>query len=249
MPGEAEVRVPALGESIVEATVGTWLKHEGEAIEAGEPIVQLETEKVNVDVSADQSGRLASVTAKEGDTVHPGDVLATIEAGTAAAAAPPPTPTEVARPHASPVARRMAEEHGVDLSRIEGTGTGGRVTREDVERQIQPGQPVQRQEQPITPPSPDGHRPETHIRMTRRRQTIASRLLEAQRTAAMLTTFNEVDMTAIRFAKGPDSREVLRTLVVEVADRTGIEQRASQRGYRVSAAGVEFCGVRFQLAS
>jgi 2-oxoglutarate dehydrogenase E2 component (dihydrolipoamide succinyltransferase) len=203
----AEVRVPTLGESIVEATVGAWLKHAGDAVEAGEPIVQLETEKVNVDVSADQAGTLASVSAREGETVHPGDVLATIDtAARAHAAAPAPAPApepataaaETDRPHASPVARRMAEEHGLDLARVEGTGTGGRVTREDVERHIQPAARAQ-PSQPVAAPSPsvDGQRPEKHVRMSRRRQTIASRLVEAQRTAAMLTTFNEVDMTGI----------------------------------------------------
>lgn len=202
-----EVRVPTLGESVVEATVGAWLKREGDQVEAGEPLVQLETEKVNVDVSADQSGVLGKVAAHEGETVHPGDVLATIEEGAPAApaetrqavAAPTPDATaEVERPHASPVARRMAEEHGLDLSRIEGTGTGGRVTREDVERQLQPA-PARAEAAPPAPqlPPSDGQRRETRIRMSRRRQTIASRLLEAQRTAAMLTTFNEADMSAI----------------------------------------------------
>ncbi|TME41251.1 MAG: 2-oxoglutarate dehydrogenase complex dihydrolipoyllysine-residue succinyltransferase [Chloroflexi bacterium] len=218
-----DVRVPVLGESVVEATVGAWLKHEGEPVEAGEALVQLETEKVNVDVAADQSGVLGKIAAREGETVHPGDVLATIDetaraaAPAASAAAPsapqpeaPPaaseTPTnasEMERPHASPVARRMAEEHGLDLARVEGTGTGGRVTREDVERHIEAGQP-RRQEPTVAPrpagPLPDGRQPagrETRIRMSRRRQTIAARLLEAQRTAAMLTTFNEADMSAI----------------------------------------------------
>jgi 2-oxoglutarate dehydrogenase E2 component (dihydrolipoamide succinyltransferase) len=196
-----EVRVPVLGESVVEATVGAWLKHEGEAVEAGEPIVQLETEKVNVDVSADQAGVLSAVTANEGETVHPGDVLATIEesAQPAPAAPPPraaPAPAEIERPHASPVARRMAEEHGLDLTRVQGTGTGGRVTREDVERIVQPTARAEPERQ-VQTPSVNGQRPETRMRMSRRRQTIASRLVEAQRTAAMLTTFNEVDMTAI----------------------------------------------------
>jgi 2-oxoglutarate dehydrogenase E2 component (dihydrolipoamide succinyltransferase) len=210
-----EVRVPVLGESIVEATVGAWLKQTGDAVEAGEPIVQLETEKVNVDVSADQSGVLTEVRSHEGDTVHPGDILATIDSaaaaagapaaaasapsaaapGPAAAAAPGTPPAEVDRPHASPVARRMAEEHGLDLARVEGTGTGGRVTREDVERYIGPSTPAA--PTPAPTPSANGQRPEKHVRMSRRRQTIASRLVEAQRTAAMLTTFNEVDMSAI----------------------------------------------------
>ena len=148
-----EVRVPVLGESVVEATVGAWLKHEGDAVEAGDAIVQLETEKVNVDVSADHAGVLSGVSAHEGETVHPGDVLATIDPSAAAAvprsqgeapaaAAPAAaTPAEIERPHASPVARRMAEEHGLDLTRVEGTRTGGRVTREDVERYIQPPAP------------------------------------------------------------------------------------------------------------
>jgi 2-oxoglutarate dehydrogenase E2 component (dihydrolipoamide succinyltransferase) len=203
-----EVRVPVLGESVVEATVGSWLKHEGDAVEAGEPLVQLETDKVNVDVSADSAGVLASIAHKEGETVHPGDVLGTIGEGAPRAAEverPPaaegegPRAAEAERPHASPVARRMAEEHGLDLTRVEGTGTGGRVTREDVERHITPAAP--RREQPAPPALPpvsvDGARPEKRTRMSRRRQTIAQRLLEAQRTAAMLTTFNEIDMSAV----------------------------------------------------
>jgi 2-oxoglutarate dehydrogenase E2 component (dihydrolipoamide succinyltransferase) len=203
-----EVRVPKLGESVVEATVGAWLKHEGDAVEAGEALVQLETEKVNVDVAADQAGLLGKIARQEGETVHPGDVLGTIDesarvaqpaAAEAATApvAPVPKTEEVERPHASPVARRMAEEHGLDLGRVEGTGTGGRVTREDVERHIQPVARAQPAAPVPPPPSPDGQRGETRIRMSRRRQTIAQRLLEAQRTAAMLTTFNEVDMSAI----------------------------------------------------
>jgi 2-oxoglutarate dehydrogenase E2 component (dihydrolipoamide succinyltransferase) len=199
-----DVRVPTLGESVVEATVGAWLKREGDAVEAGEALVQLETEKVNVDVAADQAGVLGKIAHQEGETVHPGDVLGTIDEGakvakTAPDVAPAPKTEDAERPHASPVARRMAEEHGLDLGRVEGTGTGGRVTREDVERHIQP---VARSE-PTTPapapppPSTDGQRGETRSRMSRRRQTIAQRLLEAQRTAAMLTTFNEADMSAI----------------------------------------------------
>jgi 2-oxoglutarate dehydrogenase E2 component (dihydrolipoamide succinyltransferase) len=191
---------------VVEATVGSWLKHEGDQVQAGEQLVQLETEKVNVEVAADQAGALTSIRAQEGETVHPGDVLATIDDSVAPAASRPTSTEEVARevarPHASPVARRIAEEHGVDLSHVAGTGTGGRVTREDVERLLQPATAQQApQAQPPAPapsaPPADGQRPETHIRMSRRRQTIASRLLDAQRTAAMLTTFNEVDMTAI----------------------------------------------------
>lgn len=195
-----EVRVPVLGESVVEATVGAWLKHEGETIEAGESLVQLETEKVNVDVAADQAGVLGKITHQEGETVHPGDVLAIMD-NAAPTEVPredtPPAATD--RPHASPVARRLAEEHGLDLGRVEGTGTGGRVTREDVERHLgstPTGTPPAATPEPT--PSPEiQQRGETRIRMSRRRQTIAQRLLEAQRSAAMLTTFNEADMSAI----------------------------------------------------
>jgi 2-oxoglutarate dehydrogenase E2 component (dihydrolipoamide succinyltransferase) len=228
-----EVRVPVLGESVVEATVGAWLKHEGDAVEAGESLVQLETEKVNLDVAADQSGVLGKISRQEGETVHPGDVLTTLDdtattrqsrpntdatAATpaaeprpasaadsrpASAAESPPSATEMDRPHASPVARRLAEEHGVDLGKVEGTGTGGRVTREDVERHLSAPAAGDRPAATHTPaPPPDSRtqlaeRRETRRRMSRRRQTIAQRLLEAQRTAAMLTTFNEADMSAI----------------------------------------------------
>jgi 2-oxoglutarate dehydrogenase E2 component (dihydrolipoamide succinyltransferase) len=192
-----EVRVPTLGESVVEATVGSWLKREGEAVEAGEPLVQLETDKVNVDVSADAAGVLASISHKEGDTVHPGDVLGTIGEGAATQPTPTSAPVEIERPHASPVARRMAEEHGLDLARVEGTGTGGRVTREDVERHITPPRPPSPQGDAAPVVNVEGSRPEKRTRMSRRRQTIAQRLLEAQRTAAMLTTFNEIDMSTV----------------------------------------------------
>jgi 2-oxoglutarate dehydrogenase E2 component (dihydrolipoamide succinyltransferase) len=234
-----EVRVPALGESVVEATVGAWLKQPGEAVAAGEALVQLETEKVNVDVSAERAGVLGEVQHAEGDTVHPGDVLAILQEPSAAPAVSQPAshaaPTashaepaaaperaaasEADRPHASPIARRMAEEHGLDLAQVVGSGTGGRVTREDVERHLSraDGSPAAAQpaataasSQPTAPPAPAAPaaaRREERVRLSRRRLTIAQRLLEAQRTAAMLTTFNEVDMTAIMAirARGRDA--------------------------------------------
>jgi 2-oxoglutarate dehydrogenase E2 component (dihydrolipoamide succinyltransferase) len=210
-----DVRVPVLGESVVEATVGAWLKREGEAVEAGESLVQLETEKVNVDVAADQAGVLGKISRHEGETVHPGDVLAIMDEAAAAAPAPraatdsaavappaesPPASAEIDRPHASPVARRLAEEHGVDLGKVEGTGTGGRVTREDVERHLAPAaaeRPAPTSAPQLAPAPAIAERSETRRRISRRRLTIAQRLLEAQRTAAMLTTFNEADMTAL----------------------------------------------------
>jgi 2-oxoglutarate dehydrogenase E2 component (dihydrolipoamide succinyltransferase) len=208
-----EVRVPALGESVVEATVGAWLKHEGDAVEAGEPLVQLETEKVNLDVAAERPGVLERIERKEGETVQPGDVLAVLaEAALATlqalgAAAPSAEPgagdadqAAAERPPASPVARRLAEEHGIDLARVAGSGTAGRVTREDVERHLgqHPATPPPPAAAPAVPTArPAEARGEERLRMTRRRQTIAQRLLAAQRTAAMLTTFNEVDLTSV----------------------------------------------------
>jgi 2-oxoglutarate dehydrogenase E2 component (dihydrolipoamide succinyltransferase) len=242
-----EVRVPALGESVTEATIGSWLKHEGDVVEAGEPLVELETDKVNMDVAAERSGVLGQIRRAAGETVHPGDVLATVnESGAAsdgAAAtpgaasssveavslpsgalaessattpAPPPSAEPAAdRPHASPVARRMADEYGIDLGQIAGSGTAGRVRREDVQHFLamrsEGATSAQANTTATAPtpgataaapaPQPAGRQPdprgEERIRMSRRRQTIALRLLEAQRTAAILTTFNEVDMTAV----------------------------------------------------
>jgi 2-oxoglutarate dehydrogenase E2 component (dihydrolipoamide succinyltransferase) len=245
-----EVRVPPLGESVTEATVASWLKQVGDVVEAGEPLVELETDKVNVDVAAERSGVLAQIVHAAGDTVHPGDILATVsESGgatetdgqvsaqangqavaavsTADAAASSVSATSTSsgvsaaqdRPHASPVARRMADEHGLDLGQVAGSGTAGRVTREDVEqflatqRAATPAPGSGQASAPTTPsalatsaPSPATRpadpRGEERMRMSRRRQTIAMRLLEAQRTAAMLTTFNEVDMSAVMALRG-----------------------------------------------
>jgi 2-oxoglutarate dehydrogenase E2 component (dihydrolipoamide succinyltransferase) len=232
--------VPPLGESVTEATVASWLKHVGDVVEAGEPLVELETDKVNVDVAAERSGVLSEIVHAAGDTVQPGDILAMVsEAGAATDGAgqpasqtngqaavggsgvvsPPPAPEAVPvvdRPHASPVARRMADEHGLDLAQVAGSGTAGRVTREDVEQFLATQRPpaaataasaaataasaaAPRPQPPAATPEarPADPRGEERARMSRRRQTIAMRLLEAQRTAAMLTTFNEVDMSAV----------------------------------------------------
>ncbi len=230
-----EIRVPPLGESVTEATIATWLKHEGDVVEAGEPLVELETDKVNVDVAAERSGVLTKIERAAGETVQPGDILATVSESGAEAEDARPARASVAaaasdgaasastsasattsasasastasdRPHASPVARRMADEHGLDLGEIAGSGTSGRVTREDVEQFLASKRPSKAAAptptpaaQPSTSPSarPADPRGEERTRMSRRRQTIAMRLLEAQRTAAMLTTFNEVDMSAV----------------------------------------------------
>ena len=238
-----EVKVPPLGESIVEATVGRWLKNEGDAVKAGETVVELETDKVNLEVAADQAGVLERILRPQGETVAIGDVLATIAAGEAGATAPEPAPAQTAAApaapavaqtaaapaptdgktaeevRATPVARRVAEDKGVDLSSVQPTGLSGRATKEDVLRATQPAPaaapapmpaptpaptpaPARAAPAPAPAPAPQpapvaSARPEERVRMTRRRQTIAQRLVEAQQTAAMLTTFNELDMTAV----------------------------------------------------
>jgi 2-oxoglutarate dehydrogenase E2 component (dihydrolipoamide succinyltransferase) len=264
-----EIRVPPLGESLVDAVVGQWLKSEGDSVSRGETLVELETDKVNLDVAATDDGVLSRIEKREGDVVTVGELLGVVgegagvaasngaqtsaaaqaaapEAAAAAtaslanpadtAAVPPAEPVAVAASaapaesavdagggRAAPAVRRLAEEHNVDVNTIPGTGPGGRVTREDVlayaARQLSSAPPTPAPAPaaapaplptpvaaspttaptpaaaPLSPPS-DGRR-EERIRMNRRRQTIAARLVEAQHTAAMLTTFNEIDMTAV----------------------------------------------------
>jgi len=283
-----EIKVPPLGESLVDAVVGQWLKSEGDAISRGETILELETDKVNLDVTAEDDGVLGPIQKQEGDTVTVGEVLGMLEAGStngqsdapaasvpdaqktaettrieqAVSAEPAPQPkAESAAPpvntgsaeatapataeestggRAAPAVRRMAEEHGIDLDRVTGSGPGGRITRDDllgyVASQAGAGQqngaaataPAQAQissapaaesettaapaairaaaagpapagqSTPVPAPAPVGDPSrEERVRMSRRRQTIATRLVQAQQTAAMLTTFNEVDLTAV----------------------------------------------------
>ena len=272
-----EIRVPPLGESLVDAVVGTWLKQEGDSVNRGDSLVELETDKVNLDVTAEEDGVLARIERREGEVVTVGEVLGlvsgsngatapapeTATATTAAAPASTPTPATEAPPiaatappvapeppvlgtsaaaeddadgagggRAAPAVRRLAEEHHVDLNTVTGTGPGGRVTREDVlivaaRQAVQaapsattpiPAQPHLPDAPPASAPAPalatspssasapaamtsaDGR--EERKRFSRRRQTIANRLVEAQQTAAMLTTFNEVDMSAVMDLRG-----------------------------------------------
>ena len=213
--------VPELGESVVEARVARWLKKEGDRVEVGDPLVELETEKVDLEVNADKGGVLASITRREGEDVKIGELLGVVDE-TAAAAAPSgngsggagktaAAPETAASPaqtdqKATPTARRMAREHDVDLGAVQGSGASGRVMKQDVkDAMAKPagtptGAPYEAREAPRTPvaPSrPSGDRSERRERMSKRRETIARRLVEAQHNAAMLTTFNEVDMTAI----------------------------------------------------
>ena len=211
-----EIKVPTLGESIIEATVSRWLKREGDAVAAGEAVVELETDKVNLEVASDQAGVIATIAKAEGETVAVGEVLGTVVAGAAPAKDLPPTevaPVQVPvvpaangiTVTATPVAQRVAAEHAVDLSGIPGSGAGGRVTKDDVLKAVSvpaPVAPVAPVPAPshaarLLPPAPAPGRPEERQKLSRRRLTIARRLVEAQQTAAMLTTFNEVDMSAV----------------------------------------------------
>jgi 2-oxoglutarate dehydrogenase E2 component (dihydrolipoamide succinyltransferase) len=240
----SNIVVPVLGESIVEARIAKWLKKPGDHVEVGEPLVELETEKTNLELSAEKRGVITSIARQEGEDVKIGELLAVVDEngagvppptastapssgnGSKASATPSPTAEE---PRATPTARRIAEDHKVDLGGVQGTGAAGRVTKQDVRNAIAPAAPTREaavaptSEAKIAPtsnqvapasapqelrrgeptiarplaPTRIGDRTDERVRMTKRRQTIARRLVEAQRTAAMLTTFNEADMTAI----------------------------------------------------
>jgi len=191
--------VPELGESVVEARIARWLKNEGDRVALGEALVELETEKIDLEVSADRAGVLTSIKHSNGTDVKVGDVLAVLEPaapGAPAAAAVPPAPAASApaagsAPKATPTARNVAREHDVKLEAV--PASGPRVTKQDV-REFVAGAAAPA---PAARPAAPGARVEERVRMTKRRATIARRLVEAQHTAAMLTTFNEVDMSAV----------------------------------------------------
>ncbi|HEX2367460.1 MAG TPA: 2-oxoglutarate dehydrogenase complex dihydrolipoyllysine-residue succinyltransferase [Bradyrhizobium sp.] len=221
-----EIRVPTLGESVTEATIGRWFKKAGEAVAVDEPLVELETDKVTIEVPAPSAGVLGEIAAKDGDTVAVGALLGMINEGAAgakpaaaapaakpavapppAAAAPAPAPAAKVPPADAPLApsvRKLSAESGLDASTVPGSGKDGRVTKGDMLAAIekaasaptpvnQPAAAVQ-----VRSPSPaDDAAREERVKMTRLRQTIARRLKDVQNTAAMLTTFNEVDMTHI----------------------------------------------------
>lgn len=212
--------VPQLGESVVEATVGPWRKSAGDKVNVGEVVVELETDKVNLEVGASHAGILARIERKEGETVKIGDVLGLIEPTGAEATVPaPPSALEPApgrksaepavhpgadqaqAPRATPSARRAALEKGVDLHELAVLSPGAPITPQDVEKFAQDRRADTRlppaAERPEIPPSPAERPDEERVRMSRRRLTIATRLVESLRTAAMVTTFNDVDMTAV----------------------------------------------------
>jgi 2-oxoglutarate dehydrogenase E2 component (dihydrolipoamide succinyltransferase) len=213
-----EVKVPVLGESITEATLGQWLKKPGEPVAVDEPIASLETDKVAVEVPSPVAGIMGAYAVEEGATVNVGAVIASIDAGTGAAAAPAaaasavaPAVTSTAAPAPaaasensdlplSPAVRRLVLELGIDPSKIKGTGKDGRLTKEDVVAAAKGAPaPAATSASTATPAAsaPAGGRQEERVKMTRLRQTIAKRLKSAQDTAALLTTFNDVDMSAV----------------------------------------------------
>jgi 2-oxoglutarate dehydrogenase E2 component (dihydrolipoamide succinyltransferase) len=242
-----EIVVPELGESVVEATVAQWLKKEGESVRPGEALVELETDKVNLEVGAERPGVLTRIERHEGEDVNIGDVLGILEegedvekepeeakapkadAGTAGkkkatAAEPEEETAEAEEPvarktdehpkeageaeehreqRATPVARRMAEELGIDLTRVTSSTPGGRVTKHDVETFLEERKKAPEAPKVTAPPrepapgAAPSYRREERVRMSRRRQTIARRLVESLHNSAMLTTFNEIDMSGV----------------------------------------------------
>jgi 2-oxoglutarate dehydrogenase E2 component (dihydrolipoamide succinyltransferase) len=220
-----EIRVPTLGESVTEATIGKWFKHPGDPVAADEPLVELETDKVTIEVPAPAAGVLADIAAKDGETVAVGALLGQIKEGAPSASAtvlasarraeqkaapreePPRQSVTAGAGEAlplSPSVRKMADETGIDPSTLEGSGKDGRVTKADmlaaIERAAAAPIPVSQPAAGVAlraPAPPDDAAREERVKMTRLRQTIARRLKEAQNTAAMLTTFNEADMSAV----------------------------------------------------
>jgi len=216
----AEIRVPTLGESVTEATIGKWFKKPGDAVAVDEPLVELETDKVTIEVPAPAAGVLSEIAAKDGDTVAVGAVLGQIKEGAGAGLRPPAVPP-AAQPAAAPAplaakpaaaakapdaplapsVRKLSAESGLDASAVPGSGKDGRVNKGDmlaaIERAAAQPTPVAATAaamQARAPSPADDAAREERVRMTRLRQTIARRLKDAQNTAAMLTTFNEVDM-------------------------------------------------------
>ncbi len=214
----SEIKVPALGESVTEGTIGEWLKQPGDRVEVDEPIASLETDKVAIEVPSPVAGVIGELRAAVGDTVEVGAVIATVEEGGAAAkpaeAAPATAPTSApaenlaadASQTLSPAVRRAVLEHGIDPATVKGTGKDGRLTKEDVIAAakakgdtIEDAVPAQA-EVPATEvlkSAQSGSRKTERVKMTRLRQTIAKRLKSAQENAALLTTFNDVDMSAV----------------------------------------------------
>lgn len=221
-----EIVVPELGESVLEATVSQWMKNEGDRVEVGEVLVELETDKVNLEVGAEHTGILTRIDHQAGDDVNVGDVLGELEEveQELEPAGKKEEPVEAGEPakiepvkeempqaaSATPVAQRLAQERGIDLLQVPASGPGGRITKGDVEGFLEQRKAPAKAAPPKgeaarTPPKPRQvpggaareERREERVRMTRRRRTIAQRLVEVQQNSAMLTTFNEINMSAV----------------------------------------------------
>ena len=215
-----EIRVPTLGESVTEATIGKWFKKPGDAVKVDEPLVELETDKVTIEVPAPSAGVLSEIVAKDGATVAVGALLGQIAAGAAGASPAPAAAPAAAKPAAAPAAapvpaakpadtqapsvRKLSTESGVDANAVPGSGKDGRVTKGDMLAAIERAASAPTQaSQPAdaiavrAPSVADDASREERVKMTRLRQTIARRLKDAQNTAALLTTYNEVDMSAV----------------------------------------------------
>ncbi len=221
-----ELKVPAVGESITEVYIGAWLKQEGDAVEKDEPLVEVETDKATLEVPATVSGTLSKVLKQEGESADVGEVIAHVAEGEAAAAAAPtpvaeapveatPAPAEASREEGElrvmPAAQRLLDENRISADQVSGTGPGGRVLKEDVQRHLEAAQAAPAAVAPAPTPDPvpqapptqapaaslDGGRQEDAVPMSPLRRRIAERLVEAQRNAALLTTFNEIDMSNV----------------------------------------------------
>jgi 2-oxoglutarate dehydrogenase E2 component (dihydrolipoamide succinyltransferase) len=218
-----EIRVPTLGESVSEATIGTWFKKVGDTVKADEPLCELETDKVTIEVPAPASGVLSEITANAGDTVEPGGLLGQISASASAGAAAPAAaekavaaPAAEAKPAAAssampaaPAAAKLLAESNLSADQVDGSGKRGQVLKGDVIAAVAKGitatpaaaaEPVKAVARPASSEA-DAPR-EERVKMTRLRQTIAKRLKDAQNSAAMLTTYNEVDMSAVMDLRG-----------------------------------------------
>jgi len=213
-----DIKVPEMGESIVEATVGAWVKNEGDIIEAGETILELETEKVNLEVTAPASGQLENVNISEGEIVNVGTVLGTInpdviEAGNNSEKQPATVKDDSENStieiendqqdensnseiNITPLAKNLADKNNIDINKIKGTGRAGKITVDDINQKLS-NDSVSTTAQPPAPESKSSGELETRKRITKRRETIAKRLKEAHLNTVMTTTYNEVDMTEI----------------------------------------------------
>jgi len=206
-----EVKVPVLPESVSDAVVATWHKQAGQAVKRDENLVDLETDKVVLEVPSPVDGVLTEILVQAGDTVTSQQLIARIQEGASAAAAAPAAAPAAAAPAApapakpaaggtadlSPAGRRVAEQHGIDVSQVEGTGRGGRVTKEDLVTHMNKPAAAPAPSAPAAAPMPAGARPEQRVPMTRMRTRIAERMMQSKNSIAMLTSFNEVNLAQV----------------------------------------------------